>query len=251
MDNILFKRNILIFLSALFFFVGIGISIIPEHMFTGNSSILSVTLLSAPALWGLVKMYGYKGLLAVIVLGFWALLIETIGLHTGFPYSGFEYVLDFGYRLFDTTPWTVFIAWTPFVIGSFLFAQNITKKTWLRLGIYLSILVGADLVLDPGAVARGLWRYFDGGVWFGVPYQNFLGWIFSGLVAYMILVLFFRKVKKINYQYVWIGVAPLTVSVLMWAGVNIGYGLYVPGFFGIVLGLALLSIFSYINKILR
>ncbi|MFT5280724.1 MAG: putative membrane protein, partial [Flavobacteriaceae bacterium] len=217
MDNIALKRNILIFLSILFLGIGLGMSIIPPDQFIEAGSIIAVIIISLPAFFGLYKIYGKRGITAVLILGLLALTIETIGIHTGFPYSPFKYIMEFGYLLFGTTPWTVFIAWSPLVIGSFLLSQVWFKKIWSRLSVYLGILVSTDVILDPGAVARGLWQYSNGGAWFGVPLQNFLGWVLSGVIAYLILIFILRNSKDIKLDYIWLGSLSLIVSIFLWA----------------------------------
>jgi putative membrane protein len=249
MASSILKKLILIFTPVLFLVIGLGMSIIPADQFIETGSIVAVVVISLPAFFGLCKIYGKRGLFAVLVLGLLALTIETIGIHTGFPYSSFEYMMEFGYRLFGTTPWTVYLAWSPLVIGSFLLSQVWFKQKWSRLLAYLGILVGTDVILDPGAVARGLWQYSDGGVWFGVPLQNFAGWIFSGFIAYLLLTLMLKKANNINLEYVWLGSLSLIVSIFLWAGVNIGYELWLPAIMGIILGLILLvGIFDLYKK---
>jgi putative membrane protein len=46
-------------------------------------------------------------------------------------------------------------------------------------------LVGADLFLDPLAVASGAWSWPEGGAWFGVPIGNLAGWFLAGLAIHV------------------------------------------------------------------
>lgn len=233
-------KIILVSLSLLFFTIGVIMSFIPTDMFVEIGSIIAVTMISLPAFYGMYKIYGQRGIFVVIALGLFALTIETIGIHTGFPYSSFEYILPFGYRLFGTTPWTVFIAWSPLVIGAYLLAHNWFKQNWTRFIIYLGILIGSDIILDPGAVARGLWKYTNGGLWFDVPLQNFVGWIISGSIAYALLTLILKNREIKNSNIIWIGSLSLLLSLFLWSGVNAGYGLWLPAIMGIILGKILL-----------
>lgn len=258
-------KIILITLSMLFFTIGIIMSYIPADQFVETGSIIAVVMISLPAFYSMWKIYGGRGIATIIVLGIFALGIETIGIHTGFPYSRFEYIMPFGYRLLGSTPWTVFIAWSPLVIGVFLLTKKYTHSYWKQWFIYISLLLGLDSVLDPGAVARGLWKYTDGGIWFDVPVQNFFGWIVSGTIAYMILRFILKNknlviasdsaailenssveiasyLAKTDHQtkYLQIGLSSLLLSVFLWSGVNIGYGLWIPAIIGWVLGFAVL-----------
>ena len=270
---------ILIALSVLFFIVGLGMSIIPPEQFVEIGSIIAVVMISLPAFYGMWKIYGARGIWAILALGTFALIIESIGIYTGWPYSPFEYTMPFGYRLLGTTPWTVFIAWSPLVIGAWLLAQHWFTQNWSRFLVYIGMLVSADIVLDPGAVARGLWQYTNGGLWFDVPLQNFFGWIVSGTIAYVILRLIVKKfwipasARMINNmviasdsaaisenkkdpvissdsreispqgrddKYILIASLSLILSIFLWSGVNIGYQLWLPAIIGIILGKVLI-----------
>jgi len=246
---------IIVILSVIFFCVGLGMSIIPPQQFIEIGSIIAVSTISLPAFYALWKLYRWRGIATITALGLFALTIESIGIHTGFPYSHFEYTMPFGYRLLGTTPWTVFIAWSPLVIGSYLIANKLCIKKWSQFLVYIGILVSSDIVLDPGAVARGLWQYTNGGLWFNVPLQNFAGWIFSGSLAYIIICNILRKnhstiqLNSNSKTYSQLGTLSLLLSIFLWSGVNAGYALWLPAIIGIILGNILL--YSVIKKPLR
>jgi len=236
------KKIFLVALSMVFFMIGFMMSIVPSDQFVETGSIIGVSIISMPAFYGIWKIYSKQGITAIIALGIFALIIESIGIHTGFPYSPFEYTMPFGYKLLGTTPWTVFIAWSPLVFGAWILAQRCFDYEWSRFLAYLGILVGTDSILDPGAVARGLWEYTNAGLWFDVPLQNFVGWIISGTIAYLILKLVLRpvninaKVSISNSKQLWIGSLSLLLSIFLWSGVNAGYELWIPMIVGILLG---------------
>ncbi|CAM4350724.1 carotenoid biosynthesis protein [Gillisia hiemivivida] len=234
------KKIILVTLSMLFFIIGFTMSSVPSEQFVETGSIIAVCIISMPAFYGIWKIYSTRGIAAIMALGVFALIIESIGIHTGFPYSPFEYTMPFGYQLLGTTPWTVFIAWSPLVFGAWLLAQTWFKHHWARFLAYLGILVGTDVILDPGAVARGLWKYTNGGLWFDVPLQNFIGWIISGTIAYFILKLVLKPAivngSVAISKYLWIGSLSLLLSIFLWTGVDAGYELWLPTIVGIILG---------------
>jgi len=215
---------------GIFFSIGLALPYIPELLFIEEASIIAVILLSLPAFYAVTKKYK-NGLLLVVLLGIFALMIESIGVHTGFPYGDFSYTLPFGYKIFGTTPWTVFFAWTPLVFGSY-FISSLFKEKIYRFAIYLLLLVGTDLVLDPGAVARGLWSYEVSGFWYGVPLSNFLGWIFSGTIAFLLLE---RIKKEYVHTYSSLGSLSLLLSLALWSGVSFSYQLPIPFLIGILL----------------
>jgi putative membrane protein len=279
------KKITLASLSVLFFAIGVVMSFIPPEKFVEIGSIIAVTMIAAPAFYAMIKIFGRRGVLAIVALGLFAMTIETIGIYTGFPYSPFQYTMPFGYKLFGSTPWTVFIAWSPLVIGAFLLAQNWFQQNWSQFFAYLGLLIGTDIILDPGAVARGLWKYSEGGLWFEVPLQNFMGWIISGTIAYVILKLIFKKsciprqaedcsinsvvardeaisetqgeqiaalplaMTDFGTKYLWIGSLSLVLSIFLWSGVNAGYELCLPAILGIILGnILIFGLFDSIKK---
>jgi len=226
-------KAIIYSIVGIFALVGYGMSHLPAEMMYEIGSIIAVCIIALPAFYGMWRAYGMRGIWVMVVLGIFSLSIETIGLHTGFPYSSFEYVAEFGYRLFETTPWTVFVAWSPLVIGAYALSHRWFQKSWSRLLVYLGLLVSFDLVLDPGAVAQGLWEYSGGGAWYGVPIENFLGWIFSGVIAYGIIQLMTRNVPQQKFNFYLI--IPALATLALWSGVTFGYGIILPAVTGILL----------------
>lgn len=228
-------QKIYLLLIILFCFIGFGFSLLPQELMREKASIASIILFSLPAFIGIIKWLNWKkGLLLIICLGLFALSIETIGLITGFPYSHFEYHLPVGHKLWGLTPWTVFFAWSPFVLGAFALAKKRFDRPIHLLFFSTLLLVVFDLVLDPGAVARGLWAYDQGGIWFGVPLQNFLGWVFSSFIA--CLVLFWATKKEpLTKQQVLLISSSLFFSLAFWTGATFGYQLYLPALIGVTL----------------
>jgi len=160
---------------------------------------INIILFAAPAFWAVKMWLGVRdAVLLFVVLGVLALVIETSAIITGFPYGHFGYSDLLGYRLLGYTPWTVFLAWTPLVLAAFAISKRlaVSGKLWaVRIVLVAVILVVFDLVLDPGAVKIGFWRYEGGGVFYGVPVSNFLGWLFSGAIAGAVLEIF-TLIKK-------------------------------------------------------
>lgn len=160
---------------------------------------INVILFAAPAFWAVKMWLGVRdAVMLFVVLGVLALVVETSAIITGFPYGHFGYSDLLGYRLFGYTPWTVFLAWTPLVIAACAVSRRLAVGGWLwpvRIVLVAIILVVFDLVLDPGAVKIGFWRYEGGGVFYGVPFSNFVGWLFSGAIAGGVLEIFFL-IKK-------------------------------------------------------
>lgn len=159
---------------------------------------INVILFAIPAFWACTRWLGKKdAVILFIVFGVLALAIETSAIGTGFPYGHFAYSDLLGYRLFGYTPWTVFLAWSPLAIASFAVVWRMVGNRLIRIILGALLLMAFDLVVDPGAVKLGFWRYEGGGAYYGVPMSNFAGWIFSGAIAAIVFEVFIRFRKPL------------------------------------------------------
>lgn len=206
---------------------------------------INVILFAAPAFWAVKMWLGVRDAVWLfVVLGVLALVIETSAIITGFPYGHFGYSDLLGYRLFGYTPWTVFLAWTPLVLAAFAISKRlaVSGKLWAaRIVLVAFILVVFDLVLDPGAVKIGFWRYEGGGVFYGVPVSNFLGWLFSGAIAGVVLEIF-TLIKKPLLPAPAQMISSTFFIVAFWTFIAFFSGMYWPLSIGIVV-VALLAAF--------
>jgi putative membrane protein len=53
-----------------------------------------------------------------------------------------------------------------------------------------------DTVMDPGMAAAGNWVWEKGGSYFGVPVQNYFGWLLTTFLVYWIAGFLWRKPNK-------------------------------------------------------
>jgi len=180
----------LVILATGAFFMA-NVVIPPEARFVSG---INVILFAIPVFWATMRWLGRQDAVLLFgILGVLALAIETSAMITGFPYGHFGYSELLGYRLFGLTPWTVFLAWTPLVLAAYGIATRLLAggRWWaVRIIIVSFVLVVFDLVLDPGAVKIGFWRYEGGGVFYGVPVSNFAGWLFSGAIGAAVCEIF-------------------------------------------------------------
>ncbi|MFN0139042.1 MAG: isopentenyl-diphosphate Delta-isomerase, partial [Pyrinomonadaceae bacterium] len=186
---------------AVMAFLAVGAFFVANVELPSWSSYLSpvnVVLFAIPAFWAARWWLGWKdAILLFLVLGVLALVIETSAIITGFPYGHFGYSELLGYKLFGYAPWTIFLAWTPLVIAAYAIAARLFDHAVVRIVSTAAFLVVFDLVLDPGAVKLGFWRYEGGGEFYGVPLSNFIGWFISGAIAAIVLEIFSRAKKPL------------------------------------------------------
>jgi putative membrane protein len=56
-----------------------------------------------------------------------------------------------------------------------------------------ALLVAYDLASDPNQVYRAVWSYPHGGIYYGVPVQNFIAWAASGFIGMVALQFILRR----------------------------------------------------------
>lgn len=133
------------------------------------------------------------------VIGF---VFEFVGVTTGLIYGHYYYTDVLGPKILNTVPVVIPIAYFMSVYPCYLASnllirgQPIISYTtfWGVIGasLFTGLLVtGWDLIMDPLMVAEvRAWVWVDGGPYFGVPFQNFFGWIWATgtiMVVYRLL----------------------------------------------------------------
>lgn len=210
--------------------LGISFGVFSSLAPIGNLNIIpavSLVAISLISFWAVRKNYQFLGILMILTLGISAIWFEAYGIASCYPYGCFAYSDAMGYKLSDLVPWTVFFGWTPFVLlaraMSKLFIQW-RRVTQLLLSIFL--LVTMDLVLDPGAVHMGLWRFLGSSVYYGVPLSNFFGWLLTWTIGLTIIFYWFDKKHTPDqlWSMMWSGIILLS----FWTWYNMGVLQYWP-----------------------
>lgn len=169
---------------------------------------------------------GFQVVLGIVVVSLFAYAIETLGLLTGFPYSGFVYTDLIGFKIFDTTPLMLPFSFVPLVIGTLFLARN-QKTTLRKILMSTGLLVAIDLMLDPAAVALGLWIWDSPGWYYGIPLVNFAGWVLAGFIASWLLSSFVLSDIKKEASY------SLYLTLAFWTGACLWMQLWIPFIIGL------------------
>jgi carotene biosynthesis associated membrane protein len=173
---------------------------------------------------------------------------ELLGTSTGFPFGNYSYLSGLGYKIAGLVPFTIPLSWFYLGLSSYLLARAglgvvFARRTWLwQVG---AIVLGAllltswDFVLDPAMsqTAMPFWYWHQPGAFFGMPYQNFAGWLGTGIVFMTVAALLWRN-QPIALQPAQLNF-PLTVYLgnFVFAMVmSMGAGFWVPIVLGIGLG---------------
>jgi len=129
-------------------------------------------------------------------------VVELIGLETGAIFGAYHYNAAIPLQLFGALPIVVPFGWFVFSYFSFATADTVLGKNSrpiARAIISTILLVAYDLTSDPNQVYRGVWTYPGGGIYYGVPAQNFLAWALLGFGG-MLALQFLRRRKSISLE---------------------------------------------------
>ncbi|MEA5451031.1 carotenoid biosynthesis protein [Leptolyngbya sp. CCNP1308] len=177
---------------------------------------------------------------------------ELLGTSTGFPFGNYTYLNGLGYKVAGLVPFTIPLSWFYLGLASFLLARSglaagggAGRYNWARslaavvLGSVL--LTSWDFVLDPAMSQTALpfWYWHEPGAFFGMPYQNFAGWLGTGVV-FMGVALGLWKTFKFSPE---LDQGQLTLPLVVYLA-NFGFalvmslaaGFYVPIALGILTG---------------
>ncbi|WP_336001909.1 bisanhydrobacterioruberin hydratase [Halorientalis halophila] len=186
-----------------------------------------------PLIAGVAPLLDRRATAALLALTAYSYGIEYVGVTTGWPYGAFEYGVDLGPMLLGAVPVGLPVFFFPLVLNSYLLCLLLLGDRagrWaIRLPVVIATVLLVDLVLDPGAVALGFWAYDAGGVYYGVPWSNYLGWILSATVAVGLFDLAFdwqALVDRVNDCAFMLD--DLVSFVILWGAINAAFGNWIP-----------------------
>jgi putative membrane protein len=203
-----------------------------------------------------VAMYAYRtlGLRSWLMFMIPAIAIslssELLGTSRGFPFGDYSYLSGLGYKIAGLVPFTIPLSWFYLGLSSYLLArQGLLShqfKIWKPLRHIGAIALGAllltswDFVLDPAMSQTALpfWYWHEPGAFFGMPYQNFAGWMGTGAVFMAVAALLWPKPMPQLSQ------AQLNTPLIVYLGnfmfamvMSMAAGFWVPILLGLVLGI--------------
>lgn len=146
------------------------------------------------------KKFGKKaGSLISVVIFLFSYLAEFIGSSYGILFGDYYYTNRFAPNLFDV-PIAIGFAWLMVMGTSHALACAITEKKWLQPIIGACVAVIIDLIIDPVAFKlKQYWIWEEDGVYYDIPFSNFLGWFIVALVLH-VFILFFSPNKNIFWE---------------------------------------------------
>lgn len=129
-------------------------------------------------------------------------VVENLGVSTGFPFGRYRFLELMGPKV-GHVPVLLGLAYIGMAYVSWMLACLILKapataataRSMIAIPLLASLIMTTwDLAQDPvwSTILHG-WIWFDGGLWFGVPISNFLGWYTNLFVIYLLFALYLRR----------------------------------------------------------
>lgn len=177
------------------------------------------------AIWSLGGRQAFWFLL--ITFGI-SLLFESVGVLTGWVYGPYHYTDRLGYKLFGLVPVLIPIAWFMMVYPAHVLVARVadTGQTKTFRGLLWLAALSAfamtawDVVMDPIMAASGHWTWEVEGAFFGIPLQNYAGWLATTFFVYLT----YRLVERRSPPQPWgessrfFASLPLWVYAITWLG---------------------------------
>ena len=201
-----------------------------------------------------VALYAYR------TLGIWHCLTfmipaialslgsELLGTSTGFPFGEYRYLSGLGYKIAGLVPFTIPLSWFYLGFSAYIIAlaglKRLEISNWLcELGaiVFGSLcLTSWDFVLDPAMSQAPVpfWVWDTPGAFFGMPYQNFAGWMGTGMIFMTVATLLWRvKPFLVSNNDLKLPLAIYFANFVFAAVLSLVAGFYIPVLLGVVLGI--------------
>jgi uncharacterized membrane protein len=152
-----------------------------------------------------------------------------------------------GYKIAGLVPFTIPLSWFYLGLCSYLLARAGLGKRFGGWGQIGAIALGAlmltswDFVLDPAMsqTVMPFWYWHQPGAFFGMPYQNFVGWMGTGCVFISVAAGLWRN------QVIRLQPEQLNLPLVIYLGnfvfamvMSLAAGFWIPVLLGVALGVA-------------
>ena len=188
------------------YFLGRIVEILPSS--TPSTPFVALEIFSA---FGFALIHGAQHYRLRGILVFTAIclvignIVENIGVITGVPYGHYVFLSLMGPKILNV-PILLGLAYIGMAYVSWTLARLILGATHPALagsrliGVPLLasfIMTAWDFAQDPvWSTLLHAWRWYDGGIWFGVPFTNYAGWLLTVFLIYIAFALYLRRAAR-------------------------------------------------------
>ena len=169
----------------------------------GGTAAISVSLLVCIATLHGLGRYSPKQFLIFFVITFVVSnFYEDVSILTGFPFGHYHYTDTLGPKLF-LVPLIIapayfssgYLAWSLAHVLLGVFGRKMrSQQIWAVPLIAAFIMVMWDLQMDPiTGTIRQQWIWHDGGSYFGVPFENYMGWLLCVYTIYQLFAIYLSR----------------------------------------------------------
>lgn len=196
------------------------------------------------------RQLGLKATLAFMLPAvFLSLGSELLGTSTGFPFGHYSYLSGLGYKIGGLVPFTIPLSWFYVGLVSYLIARaglEVDQKPSLlrhmgAIALGALALTSWDFVLDPAMSQTALpfWYWQKPGGFFGMPYQNFAGWMGTGALFMSVAAVLWRNTPlKLERSQLSLPLVVYLSNFAFAAVMSCAAGFWIPVLLGLLVGIA-------------
>lgn len=129
-------------------------------------------------------------------------ILENIGVSTGFPYGHYVFLELMGPKILHVPillgPAYIGMAYVSWTLARLILGAtrpDLAGPQIVSVPLLASFIMTTwDFAQDPvWSTLLHAWRWFDGGIWFGVPLTNYGGWLLTVFLIYIAFAFYLRR----------------------------------------------------------
>lgn len=109
----------------------------------------------------------------IVVCG---LLVEVVGIHTGFPFGDYQYGDTLGWKVAGV-PAIIGLNWLMLTYCFGIITSRLNAPAWIRCTVAALGMTGMDVLMEPVAMYLDYWHWDS----MNIPVQNYLSWFVISL----------------------------------------------------------------------
>ncbi|OYT69052.1 MAG: hypothetical protein CFK49_09385 [Armatimonadetes bacterium JP3_11] len=153
---------------------------------------------------------------------------ELLGVLTGFPFGSYEYTDRLGPKFLGHVPYVIPPSWFMMLYPALHLSFLLGVPRWAVPIAASALLTWWDVAMDaavsnsrvnPGTAAFVYWFWNVDGAFYGMPLQNWLGWLATGLLlswVYLKIVPEWRESRSLTPLFIWLIQGGVMAGLAFW-----------------------------------